>query len=130
MTTTLLNDLPAQDLRYRVAAHLDLGDDQRRPRTTPQRPDHDATGTGSGASRFLGRRTRLSRGDQTPPVTPSNCLRPHGDDQRSRSKVRPDAALQGVLAASLHSAIDALEYLTTVGDRSRAGEPTPESGRR
>jgi DNA primase catalytic core len=31
MTTTALNDLPAQDLRYRLAAHLDLGDDLQRP---------------------------------------------------------------------------------------------------
>ena len=31
VTTTPLNDLPAQDLRYRLAAHLDLGDDLQRP---------------------------------------------------------------------------------------------------
>jgi hypothetical protein len=34
VTTTPLNDLPAQDLRYRLAAHLDLGDD------LPQFPVH------------------------------------------------------------------------------------------
>jgi DNA primase len=31
MTRTPLNDLPAQDLRYRLAAHLDLGDDLQQP---------------------------------------------------------------------------------------------------
>jgi DNA primase len=31
VTTTPLNDLPAQDLRYRLAAHLDLGDDLQQP---------------------------------------------------------------------------------------------------
>ena len=31
VTRTPLNDLPAQDLRYRLAAHLDLGDDPQRP---------------------------------------------------------------------------------------------------
>jgi DNA primase catalytic core len=30
MTSTPLNDLPAQDLRYRLAAHIDLDDDQHR----------------------------------------------------------------------------------------------------
>jgi DNA primase len=38
VTMTPLNDLPAQDLRYRLAAHLDLGDDQQRP------PVHTSTG--------------------------------------------------------------------------------------
>jgi hypothetical protein len=45
VTTTPLNDLPAQDLRYRLAAHLDLGDDQQQPpvhtsaaNTTTRRP--------------------------------------------------------------------------------------------
>jgi DNA primase len=45
VTRTALNDLPAQDLRYRLAAHLDLGDDQQRPpfhtstaNTTTRRP--------------------------------------------------------------------------------------------
>jgi DNA primase catalytic core len=37
VTTTPLNDLPAQDLRYRLAAHLDLGDDLQR------RADHTST---------------------------------------------------------------------------------------
>jgi DNA primase catalytic core len=31
VTRTPLNGLPAQDLRYRLAAHLDLGDDPQRP---------------------------------------------------------------------------------------------------
>jgi DNA primase len=31
VTRTPLNDLPAQDLRYRLVAHLDLGDDLQRP---------------------------------------------------------------------------------------------------
>jgi len=31
VTRTPLNDLPAQDLRYRLAAHLDLGDDLPQP---------------------------------------------------------------------------------------------------
>jgi hypothetical protein len=31
VTRTPLNDLPAQDLRYRLAAHLDLGEDLARP---------------------------------------------------------------------------------------------------
>jgi DNA primase catalytic core len=31
VTMTPLNDLPAQDLRYRLAAHLDLSDDLQRP---------------------------------------------------------------------------------------------------
>jgi DNA primase len=31
VTRTPLNDLPAQDLRYRLVAHLDLGDDLARP---------------------------------------------------------------------------------------------------
>jgi hypothetical protein len=31
MTRTPLNDLPAQDLRYRLATHLDLGDDLQQP---------------------------------------------------------------------------------------------------
>jgi hypothetical protein len=37
VTMTPLNDLPAQDLRYRLAAHLDLGDDLQRP------PGHTST---------------------------------------------------------------------------------------
>src|SRR5215217_8097735 len=37
VTTTPLNDLLAQDLRYRLAAHLDLGDD------LPQFPVHTST---------------------------------------------------------------------------------------
>ena len=37
LTRTPLNDLPAQDLRYRLAAHLDLGDD------LPQPPVHTST---------------------------------------------------------------------------------------
>jgi hypothetical protein len=49
VTTTPLNDLPAQDLRYRLAAHLDLGDDLQRPpvrtstaKTTTRRPHRKA----------------------------------------------------------------------------------------
>jgi hypothetical protein len=50
VTKTPLNDLPAQDLRYRLAAHLDLGDDlQRLPvhtstakTTTRPRPHREA----------------------------------------------------------------------------------------
>jgi hypothetical protein len=44
VTRTPLNDLPAQDLRYRLAAHLNLGDDPQRPpvhtstANTPTRP--------------------------------------------------------------------------------------------
>ena len=45
VTRTPLNDLPAQDLRYRLAAHLDLGDDLQQPpvhtsaaKTTTRRP--------------------------------------------------------------------------------------------
>jgi DNA primase catalytic core len=45
VTRTPLNDLPAQDLRYRLAAHLDPGDDLQRPpvhtstaKTTTRRP--------------------------------------------------------------------------------------------
>ena len=38
VTTTPLNDLPAQDLRYRLAAHLNLDDDQQ-----PPPPVHTAT---------------------------------------------------------------------------------------
>ena len=45
VTTTPLNDLPAQDLRYRLTAHLDLGDDLQQPlvhtstaKTTTRRP--------------------------------------------------------------------------------------------
>jgi len=37
VTMTPLHDLPAQDLRYRLAAHLDLGDDLQRP------PVHNST---------------------------------------------------------------------------------------
>jgi DNA primase len=52
-TRTPLNDLPAQDLRYRLAAHLDLGDDLARPpvdtRTdgTRTRPGPHRTGPAS-----------------------------------------------------------------------------------
>ena len=50
VTRTPLNDLPAQDLRYRLAAHLDLGDDLQRPpvhtstakTTTRPRPHREA----------------------------------------------------------------------------------------
>ena len=50
VTRTPLNDLPAQDLRYRLAAHLDLGDDLARPSvdtctdgtTTRPRPHQEA----------------------------------------------------------------------------------------
>ncbi len=50
VTSTPLNDLPAQDLRYRLAAHLDLGDDLQRPplhtstvkTTTRPRPNRKA----------------------------------------------------------------------------------------
>ena len=54
VTRTPLNDLPAQDLRYRLAAHLDLGDDLQRP------PVHTSTAktttpaeTAPGSCRFL-----------------------------------------------------------------------------
>jgi DNA primase catalytic core len=53
VTRTPLNDLPAQDLRYRLAAHLNLGDDLARPsvdtRTdwTPRRPGPHRTGPAS-----------------------------------------------------------------------------------
>jgi DNA primase len=53
VTRTPLNDLPAQDLRYRLAAHLDLGDDLARPsvdtRTdgTTTRPGPHRTGPAS-----------------------------------------------------------------------------------
>jgi len=49
VTRTALNDLPAQDLRYRLAAYLDVGDDQQRPpvhtsanTTTRPRPHREA----------------------------------------------------------------------------------------
>ena len=50
VTRTPLNDLPAQDLRYRLAAHLDLSDDLPRPpvhtstakTTTRPRPHREA----------------------------------------------------------------------------------------
>jgi DNA primase len=50
VTRTPLNDLPAQELRYRLAAHLDLGDDLQRPpvhtstakTTTRPRPHQEA----------------------------------------------------------------------------------------
>ena len=50
VTMTPLNDLPAQDLRYRLAAHLDLGDHLQRPpvdtstakTTTRPRPHREA----------------------------------------------------------------------------------------
>jgi hypothetical protein len=50
VTRTPLNDLPAQDLRYRLAAHLDLGDDLQPPvvhtstakTTTRPRPHREA----------------------------------------------------------------------------------------
>jgi DNA primase catalytic core len=50
VTRTPLNDLPAQDLRYRLAAHLDLGDHLQRPpvdtsttkTTTRPRPHREA----------------------------------------------------------------------------------------
>jgi DNA primase len=50
VTRTPLNDLPAQDLRYRLAAHIDLGDDQQRApvhtstakTTTRPRPHQEA----------------------------------------------------------------------------------------
>src|SRR5829696_4475880 len=53
VTRTPLNDLPAQDLRYRLAAHLNLGDDLARPsvdtRTdwTTRRPAPHRTGPAS-----------------------------------------------------------------------------------
>jgi DNA primase catalytic core len=52
-TRTPLNDLPAQDLRYRLAAHLDLGDDLARPSVdthtdwTPTRPGPHRTSPAS-----------------------------------------------------------------------------------
>jgi hypothetical protein len=50
VTRTPLDDLPAQDLRYRLATHLDLGDDLQRPpvatstakTTTLPRPHREA----------------------------------------------------------------------------------------
>jgi hypothetical protein len=53
VTRTPLNDLPAQDLRYRLAAHLDLGDDLARPSVdthtdwTPTRPGPHRTSPAS-----------------------------------------------------------------------------------
>jgi DNA primase catalytic core len=41
VTRTPLNDLPAQDLRYRIVAHLDLGDDLARP--SVDTPTHGTT---------------------------------------------------------------------------------------
>jgi DNA primase catalytic core len=59
VTTTPLNDLPAQDLRYRLAAHLDLGDDPQRPpihtstskTTTRPRPHREATASSVATTR-------------------------------------------------------------------------------
>ena len=48
VTRTPLNDLPAQDLRYRLAAHLDLGDDLARPSVDTRR---DGTTTRPGPHR-------------------------------------------------------------------------------
>jgi DNA primase catalytic core len=45
VTTTPLNDLPAQDLRYRLAAHIDLGDHLARP-SVDTRTDGTTIGPG------------------------------------------------------------------------------------
>jgi hypothetical protein len=59
VTTTPLNDLPAQDLRYRLAAHLDLADDLQRPpvhtrtakTTTEPRPHREAAASFAATTR-------------------------------------------------------------------------------
>jgi DNA primase len=58
VTRTPLNDLPAQDLRYRLAAHLDLGDDLQPPpvhtstaKTTTRRPHREAAVTFAATTR-------------------------------------------------------------------------------
>ena len=66
VTRTPLNDLPAQDLRYRLAAHLDLGDDLQRPPVhtstakTTTRPGPHRTGPASSVA------TRTPLVDQMP----------------------------------------------------------------
>jgi DNA primase len=59
VTRTPLNDLPAQDLRYRLVAHLDLGDDLPRPpvhsstakTTTPPGPRWEAPAPSAATTR-------------------------------------------------------------------------------
>jgi DNA primase catalytic core len=68
VTRTPLNDLPAQDLRYRLAAHLDLGDDQQRPpvhtstakTTTQPRPHREAAASFLATTRTPPRRPNAS----------------------------------------------------------------------
>jgi hypothetical protein len=59
VTRTPLKDLPAQDLRYRLAAHLDLGDDLQPPpvhtstakMTTPPGPRWEAPAPSTATTR-------------------------------------------------------------------------------
>ena len=53
VTRTPLNDLPAQDLRYRLAAHLDLGDDLPQCPSTHRQTRSGHTEIAPGSSRFL-----------------------------------------------------------------------------
>ena len=68
VTRTPLNDLPAQDLRYRLAAHLDLGDDLQRPSVdTSYSQDHDTSGTAPESS-------CLVRGNDADAFSLTKCL--------------------------------------------------------
>src|SRR5215207_1617519 len=105
MTRTPLNDLPAQDLRYRLVAHLDLGVDLQRPRSTPLQPRARHLRDRAGKlplPLWQGRGRPLV--DQTLPGSVSNCRRHHEDDQDKEEGSPKTPTLIVMLAASLGSA--------------------------
>ena len=133
VTTTPLNDLPAQDLRYRLAAHLDLGDDQQRP------PVHTSTAKTTTRRETAPGSCRVLRGnDADAPSLTKRFLSALATavvttkmiNTPSR-KVPPETPpLTVVLAASLARQPGRRRHLSTLGDRPRGKPAQPESGRR
>ena len=130
-STTPLNDLPDQDLRYRLAAHLDLGDDLPDPRSTPRQPT-------PGQNRDGTRKLPLPPGDDSDarsltkrfPSAVSNCRRHHKDDQHPSRRFVPRRRCPWCSRLSSASQPVRRRHLSTLGDRPRSEPAQPELGRR
>jgi DNA primase catalytic core len=131
VTRTPLNDLPAQDLRYRLAAHIDLGDDQQRAQSTPRqpRPRHDQDRTRKLPLRRWQRRGRPLV-DQPLPVSVSNCRRHNEDDQHHSGRFARHAATALGASRLLGETAGAAATPVYLGDRPRRKPAQPESGSR
>ena len=82
VTRTPLNDLPAQDLRYRLAAHLDFGVDTASALSRhPYRRDHDTSWTAPDSSCLVRGNANAFSLIQCLSCSRKRLRRPHEDDQ-------------------------------------------------